>query len=208
MTEFLTLDGVYEDSAPWQRDYSPDDGQIKRDELFDSDALLLGRLTYEGFVKYWPTATGTGDFGERMNSLPKFVATTTLKSLEGNVAKAVAALEVGGERQYPRLRQRHLSPDTVASRISGQTPPDGVSSSLGERKASLVGKGKLPLKLASSRDLGSGVMLLIYQPATRTWAVRSSRLPGAPTAALIIVRLWSFLSRTLMTQASVSLGIP
>ena len=76
VTEFLTLDGVMKVPTPWQRGHSsPEVGQFKHNELFQSDALLLGRVTYEGFAKYWPTATGTGDFGERMNGLPKFVAT-------------------------------------------------------------------------------------------------------------------------------------
>jgi len=70
VTEFLTFDGVYEDPTPWQQGYSlDDDGQFKYDELFESDTLLLGRVTYEGLATYWPTATDTGDFGERMNSL-------------------------------------------------------------------------------------------------------------------------------------------
>lgn len=83
VTEFLTLDGVMEEPSSWQRGHeSPEVGPFKQGELFGSGALLLGRVTYEGFARYWPTATGTGAFGERMNSLPKFVATTTLRSLE------------------------------------------------------------------------------------------------------------------------------
>lgn len=78
VTELLTLDGVYEDSTPWQQFYSPDDGPFKHDELSESGGLLLGRVTCECFAEYWPTASGTGAFSERMNSLPKFVATTTL----------------------------------------------------------------------------------------------------------------------------------
>ena len=100
VTEFLTLDGVYEEATFWRGGYNPDGGTFKRDELFESGALLLGRVTYEGFIKYWPTAPDAGEFGERMNSLPKFVATTTLRSLEwnataltGDVVEAVKALK-------------------------------------------------------------------------------------------------------------------
>ena len=111
VTEFLTLDGVMEDPTPWQRGYeSPEIGRFKRDELFESDALLLGRVTYEGFAEYWPTATGTGAFGERMNALPKFVATTTLRSLawnaaalQGNVVDAVQELKREGDRNLLSL---------------------------------------------------------------------------------------------------------
>ena len=52
VTEFITLDGVFEDSIPWRAGYSPNGSGFKRDELFESDALLLGRVTYEGFVHY------------------------------------------------------------------------------------------------------------------------------------------------------------
>src|SRR5680860_968998 len=70
---------------PWQEGYSsPEIGKFKREELFDTDALLLGRKTYEEFAGYWPTASTTGDFGERMNALPKYVATTTLDSAGWN----------------------------------------------------------------------------------------------------------------------------
>jgi len=107
VTEFLTLDGVMEDSTAWQQGYDgPDIGPFKREELFSCGALLLGRVTYDGFARYWPSATGTGTFGERMNALPKYVATTTLTALEwnatpltGDVAGAVQALkrEDGGD---------------------------------------------------------------------------------------------------------------
>jgi len=100
VTEFLTLDGVYEEATYWRGGYQPDAGIFKRDELFGSGALLLGRVTYEGFARYWPHASDTGEFGERMNSLPKYVATTTLSSLEwnataleGDVVTAVEALK-------------------------------------------------------------------------------------------------------------------
>lgn len=101
ITEFLTLDGVMEDTIPWRNDYSPDDAGFKSNELFESDALLLGRVTYEGFAKFWAGMAGKNAFANRMNSLPKYVATTTLEQLEwnnshileGNVVTAVQALK-------------------------------------------------------------------------------------------------------------------
>ena len=173
MTEFLTLDGVYEDSIPWHRGYNPDDGQFKYDELFESDALLLGRVTYEGFARYWPTATNTGEFGERMNNLPKFVATTTLKSLEwnatileGDVVAAVEALKrqegqnilVYGSGNFVQTLLRHGLVDELRLMVYPLV--------LGSGKRLFSGEDRLPLKLAASRDLGAGVMLLTYEPAT------------------------------------------
>ena len=175
VTEFLTLDGVYEEATPWRSGYNPDGGTFKYDELFASDALLLGRVTYEGFAKYWPTATGTGEFGERMNSLPKFVATTTLKSLEwnatalgGNVALAVAALKqqegrnllVYGSGTFVQTLLRHGLVDELRLMVYPLV--------LGSGKRLFSGGDRLPLKLSDSRNLGAGVLLLTYEPATGT----------------------------------------
>ena len=85
VTEYLTLDGVFEEPGQWSFDYWNEESmQYKRDELFSSDVQLLGRVTYEGFAKAWPTMPGTGNFGERMNGMPKYVVSTTLKNAEWN----------------------------------------------------------------------------------------------------------------------------
>ena len=83
VTEYLTLDGVFEEPGHWSFDYWGDEAMLyKHDELFSSDVQLLGRVTYDGFAKAWPTMPGTGDFGERMNSMPKYVVSTTLAHAE------------------------------------------------------------------------------------------------------------------------------
>ena len=170
VTEFLTLDGVYDESIPWQRDYSPDDGQFKHDELFESGALLLGRVTYQGFAQYWPGATGA--FAQRMNSLPKFVATTTLESLEwnataleGDVVTAVEALKrqegrdllVYGSGTFVQTLLRHGLVDELRLMIFPLV--------LGSGKRLFADRDRLPLNLTASRDLGAGVLLLTYEPA-------------------------------------------
>ena len=174
VTEFLTLDGVYEEATHWRGGYSPDDGAFKRGELFESGALLLGRVTYEGFVRYWPTATGTGEFGERMNSLPKFVATTTLRSLEwnatpleGDVMTAVEALKrqeggnllVYGSGTFAQTLLRHGLVDELRLMVYPLV--------LGSGKRLFSGGDRLPLNLTASRDLGAGVLLLTYEPAAK-----------------------------------------
>src|SRR2546429_5750873 len=83
VTEYLTLDGVFEEPGLWSFDYWGEEPMLyKRDELFSSDVQLLGRVTYEGFAKAWPTMPDTGDFGERMNSMPKYVVSTTFTHAE------------------------------------------------------------------------------------------------------------------------------
>jgi dihydrofolate reductase len=79
---------------------------MQQDYLFDSDALVLGRVTYEGFAAAWPTMEDTGEFGEKMNSMPKYVASRTLdrgewnaEIIQGDVATEVEKLKAkpGGD---------------------------------------------------------------------------------------------------------------
>jgi dihydrofolate reductase len=107
--EYLSLDGVTEDPGAsgeyehrgWTIPYWNDDtAKWQTDQLFASDALLLGRVTWEEFVASWPLRSGD-PFTDRMNSLPKYVASTTLQEplewnstlLTGEIADAVAKLK-------------------------------------------------------------------------------------------------------------------
>jgi dihydrofolate reductase len=109
VSEFITLDGVIESPGGketphphggWSSPYrSPEAGKYKIDELSSVDALLLGKTTYETFVKYWPGQTG-GGFADRINQLPKYVVSRSLQKVEWNnshilrdVANDVAALK-------------------------------------------------------------------------------------------------------------------
>ena len=115
VSEFITLDGVVEapggDETPhphggWQFTFrSAEGGKYKMDELSSVDALLLGKTTYEGFAAFWPGQTG-GGFADRINQLPKYVVSRSLKKVDWNnshilrdVAKDVAALKLteGGD---------------------------------------------------------------------------------------------------------------
>ncbi len=91
VSEFLTLDGVMEapggekslgNRSGWTFPFfNEEQERFKHDELFDADSLLLGGVTYEGFAAAWPNMPDTGDFGERMNTMPKYVVSTTLSEL-------------------------------------------------------------------------------------------------------------------------------
>lgn len=175
VTEFVTLDGVMEDPTPWQQGYSsPEVGRYKRDELFESDGLLLGRVTYDGFAEYWPTATGTGEFGERMNRLPKWVATSSPKplawnavALEGDVVAAVEALKRQGGGQLLTYGSATLVQTLMRRGLVDELRLMVYPLVLGSGKR-LWGEDRVPLALAASRDLGAGVMLLVYEPASRS----------------------------------------
>lgn len=84
LTEFISLDGVIE-NPQWTLPFRSEEGaKFKLDELFASDMLLLGRITYEEFAEAWPTMTDETGFADRMNSLPKAVATRTLTDMLWN----------------------------------------------------------------------------------------------------------------------------
>lgn len=95
VSEFVTLDGVME--APGGEPSHPHTGwaaemgdafPIKRQEVFDHDALLVGRVTYESFAGAWPGYEG--DMADRMNSMPKYVVSNTLTDAEWNNTTVLA----------------------------------------------------------------------------------------------------------------------
>jgi dihydrofolate reductase len=113
VTEFITLDGVVEDPGggegseyggwafKFERGEAGD--RFKLDELMASDAQLLGRVTYEGFAAAWPKMAGTGEFGEKMNGMPKFVVSSTLSDPEWNNSTVISGDLVA---EVEKLQQR------------------------------------------------------------------------------------------------------
>jgi dihydrofolate reductase len=82
--EYLSLDGIMDEPA-WSGPYFNEEVQnFQLNNLMGSDALLLGRVTYEGFKSAWPTMTDEAGFADKMNGMPKYVATSTLDKGEWN----------------------------------------------------------------------------------------------------------------------------
>lgn len=174
-TEFLTLDGVMEAPDQWSFQFRNDEGgKYKLDELVASDALLLGRVTYEGFAASWPTMEGTGEFGKRMNGLPKYVVSPTLDEvswnnshlIKGNVADEVAALKQQPGQDIAIYGSadlvRSLMQDGLIDEYRLMVFPVVVGS--GQR---LFGDGieTKVLRLVETKTFGSGVVVLSFQPA-------------------------------------------
>lgn len=92
VSEFVTLDGVFEDPGGvegfehggWAFGYErgADGDRFKLDEILEADALLLGRVTYEAFAAAWPTRTDGSGFADKMNTIPKYVVSSTLRRAE------------------------------------------------------------------------------------------------------------------------------
>jgi dihydrofolate reductase len=181
VTEFVTLDGVMEDPGGAENfahggwvfrfDQGPDGPKFKLDELQSADALLLGRVTYEGFAAAWPERTDEAGFADRMNGMPKYVVSNSLESpawnnttvLRGDPAEEVAKLRdrdgellVAGSASLVHLLQQHDLVDEYRLMVFP------ILLGAGKR---LFAEGAPParLKVAESRIAGA-VQILVLHP--------------------------------------------
>jgi dihydrofolate reductase len=182
VTEFVSLDGVMEDPGGsegtkhggWSFEFSRGDegDKFKLDETMGSDALLLGRKTFEGFAEAWPSRDG--EFADKFNSMPKYVVSSTLQDpdwnnsavLSGDLREEVTKLKGGHDRDVvvhgsARLVQSLLEQDLVDElRLMVFPVVLGSGKPLFGETTSMK-----PLKLVDSKVVGDGVAILVYQPA-------------------------------------------
>jgi dihydrofolate reductase len=183
VTEFVSLDGVMEDPGgaedykhggwSFQIERGSEGNQFKVDETMNSEALLLGRKTYEGFAEAWPQRDG--EFADRFNSMPKYVVSSTLKDpdwtnttvLEGDLAESVGKLrdELDGEIVVHGSAQlvQGLIENGLVDELRLMVFPVVLGS--GKR---LFGEtsDKRRLRLTDSEVVGDGVLIQIYEPAS------------------------------------------
>jgi dihydrofolate reductase len=97
-TAFITLDNVVEDPHLWSGGYQSDDtGALNSEVLMEADALLLGRVTYDGFAAAWPSRSGD-PFSDKFNSMPKYLVSGTRESGDWSPTTVI------GEAPYERIR--------------------------------------------------------------------------------------------------------
>jgi dihydrofolate reductase len=182
VTEFVSLDGVMEDPGGaedfkyggWSFEFDRGDegNRFKLDETLDTEALLLGRVTYEGFADAWPSREG--EFADKFNSMPKYVVSSTLDApewnnsnvIDGDVVEEVTKLRrdadgdlvVHGSAQLVQTLLDHGLVDELRLMVFPVV--------LGSGKR-LFGEtsDKKNLKLADAKTVGEGVSILVYQPA-------------------------------------------
>lgn len=175
VTEFMTLDGVMEAPNEWSFQYWNDEtAKFKLDELFATDAQLLGRVTYEGFASAWPSMEkDEAGFADRMNSLPKYVVSKTLKNAEWNNSKIIKTNVADEVSKLKQASGRDLLVAGSAMLIRFLLEQDLVDEYRLLTYPIVLGKGKrlfsdgstAPLKLTESKPMGStGVVLLRYEP--------------------------------------------
>jgi dihydrofolate reductase len=180
VTEFISLDGVVEDPGGaegtrhggWSFKFNDPDGmKYKLDETMDHEAMLLGRVTYEGFAAAWPGRTDEQGFADKMNRMQKVVVSTTLDAPAWDNTTVVAG-DIAGT--LTRLKEEAGGDILVAG--SGNLVQTLMERDLVDRYQLLVypivlGSGKRlfrdgsrkPLELAETRSLGSGVVLVVYR---------------------------------------------
>lgn len=178
LTEFISLDGVMEEPR-WTFEFErgPEGLKFKKDELFAAGALLLGRVTYQGFAQAWPSM-GNDDFGQRMNSIPKYVVSATMTDAEAAWGPATV-IRGDAVAEITRLKQQQGGDLLVEG--SCQLAQALISRGLvdeyrlmvfpvvlgpGQRLFPEGTDGPARLTLAEVRPDRDGVMLLRYQPAS------------------------------------------
>ena len=182
VTEFVSLDGVIEDPGgsedfkyggwTFEIERGEEGDKFKLDETMAAEALLLGRVTYEGFAAAWPGREG--EFADKFNNMPKYVVSSTLKDpewanstvLDGDLAEEVSKLKqevdgdivVHGSAQLVQALVEHGLVDELRLMVFP------VVLGAGKR---LFGEtsDKQRLRLADSKTVGDGVAILTYEPA-------------------------------------------
>jgi dihydrofolate reductase len=181
VSEFISLDGVIEDPGGaedfehggWSFEISRGDegDKFKLDETMESDALLLGRTTYEGFAEAWPSREG--EFADKFNNMPKYVVSDSMGEAEWTNSTVIAGGDLAAE--VAKLKEDHGSTVVHGSATLVQALLDqGLVDELrlmvypvllGSGKRLFGDSGKLPLTLADSQIVGDGVAILTYRPA-------------------------------------------
>jgi dihydrofolate reductase len=185
VTEFVSLDGVMEDPGGsenfrhggWSFEFDRGDegNKFKLDETLSSEALLLGRVTYEGFAAAWPSRDG--EFADKFNTMPKYVVSSTLEEPQWNNSTVLAGDPV---EEVARLKQERDGDIVVHG--SAQLVRTLVENDLVDELRLMVfpvvlGSGKRlfaetsdkkALRLIDSKIVGDGVAILTYQPARTT----------------------------------------
>jgi dihydrofolate reductase len=180
VTEFVSLDGVMEDPGgsesfkhsgwSFEIDRGDEGNQFKADETYGSDALLLGRVTYEGFAQAWPSREG--EFADKFNTMPKYVVSSTLEDPEWTNSTVLSG-DLGEE--VAKLKEKHDGDIVVhgsAQLVQSLLERDLVDELRLMVYPVVLGTGKRvfgetsdkkPLTLAESKVVGDGVTILRYE---------------------------------------------
>jgi dihydrofolate reductase len=172
---FITLDGVTEAPNLWQETFDEDMGAELMSAMARTDTILLGRVSYQEWAAYWPTATTDQDYANWINNTPKYVVSNTLDKVEWGKFDTVSLLKGNLAEEINKLKRQ------PGKNIAVQGSPTLVNSLLQHDLLDelqlivhnvVVYKGKRlfdtgglkRLDLVSSKSTRSGVVILTYRP--------------------------------------------
>lgn len=190
VSEFVTIDGVMEDPGgsektkrggwAFQFERGPEGDKFKLDEVMESEAMLLGRITYEGFSEAWPAREG--GFADKMNNMPKYVISKTLKKAEwantkvinNNIVEEIAKIKaqpggdilVAGSRTLVDTLMQHNLVDEYRLMVYPVILGSG-------KRLFEDGSNRIALKLTEARPIGDGILILIYRPEIEVKTIQS-----------------------------------
>lgn len=184
VTEFISLDGVIEDPGgaegyrhggwTFEIPRGAEGDRFKLEELEEAEAQLLGRVTYEGFAAAWPKMEDEAGFAEKMNSMPKYVVSSTLERadwqnttvLSGDPAESIANLKDEIDGVILVAGSATLAKTLIENDLLDELRLMVFPVLLGEGKRLFPeGETKRSLKLIEARTLGDGISLVRYDRA-------------------------------------------
>lgn len=172
VSEFVTLDGVMHEPM-WTLDYFSDDlGTFKNAELFAADALLLGRVTYEGFAAAWPSRTDEDGYADTINAMRKYVVSETLQTADWNNSAIIRDHFVEQIKTIKSVPGNDLLVFGSGELLQLLMAHDLVDEYRLQVFPLVVGQGRrvfpdghtAKLKLLNNRTMDSGVVILTYEP--------------------------------------------
>jgi len=177
-TEYLSLDGIFEEPGRWSGPFFNEEAaRFMWSELQASDALLLGRNTYEGFATAWPTMKGTGEFGGKMNSMTKYVVSSTLDRVEWTGSTLVKGDVVAEVRKLKKEPGHDLLLSGSAQLFNALMRENLIDLYRFMVHAIVLGKGKRlfdagvdprVLDLVETQRFGAGIVVLEYGPSRKS----------------------------------------
>lgn len=184
VSEYITLDGVIEapggeaslgERSGWSLPFfSEEIMKLKLDELLESDALLMGRATYQIHAAAWPSMTDEEGFADLMNKLPKYVVSTTLEKVEWNNSALIRRNIPEEVNKLKQEIQRNILIDGGSDLVNLLMQHNLIDEYRLLVHPVIVGKGKhlfredshkKALRLVEAKALSTGVVALVYQPA-------------------------------------------
>jgi len=177
VSTMVSLNGVMNNPQNWSFDYMTDElRKYIHDQLWAADALIMGRVTYEAFAAAWSSRAGADEFADRMNALPKFVASRTLKEpltwnanlFKGDIAQAAKELKAQSGQDILQYGAGELTQTLIENGLVDEIRQIVYP-------VAIAGEGgyifdKLPrtdMKLLDTKVFSTGVIAVHYQPLAK-----------------------------------------